>query len=148
VAGRPRRGDDGTVLPLTLGFLMISIMLVIVVADASALYLARRSLASAADGAALAAAQDIDEVAIYTATGQLEELPLGRVAETVADYELQADPSGGTKLTATLLDPTTVRVEGRRTINLPVVSLLGVGPVTVTADAQAQSRVRPPGAAP
>ncbi len=127
---------------------MISIMLVIVVTDASAVYLARRSLAAAADGAALAAAQEIDEFTIYTSTQQLEELPLDRVAETVADYELQTDPSGGTQLTATLVDPTTVRVEGRRAVELPVVGILGVGPVTVTAGAQAQSRVRPPGVAP
>jgi uncharacterized membrane protein len=123
---------------------MISIMLVIVVADASALYLARRSLASAADGAALAAAQKIDEYAVYTSAEQFEELPLAQVAQTVADYRLQTDPSGGTELTGTLADPTTVRVEGRRTVELPVVGILGIGPVTVTAAAQAQSRVRPP----
>jgi Flp pilus assembly protein TadG len=131
-------------LPLTLGFLMISIMLVIVVTDASAVYLARRSLASAADGAALAAVQEIDEYAIYTSTKQLDELPLARVAETVADYQLQADPSGRSQLTGTLVDPTTVRVEGRRTVKLPVIDMLGIGSVTVTASAEAKSLVRPP----
>jgi uncharacterized membrane protein len=127
---------------------MISIMLVVVVTDVSAVYLARRSLASATDGAALAAAQEIDEAAVYTSAEQFERLPLDRVAETVADYALQADPSGRSELTGALVNPTTVHVQGRRTVELPAVGILGIGPVTVTAGADAQSLVRPPPAAP
>jgi Flp pilus assembly protein TadG len=121
---------------------MISIMLVIVVTDISTVYLARRSVASAADGAALAAVQRIDEQAIYTSTEQFDSLPLDQVADTVAQYQLQADPSGRTELTATLADPTTVRVEGSRVVELPAVGILGIGPVTVVAAAEAQSLVR------
>ena len=125
---------------------MLAAMLAIVVTDVSAVYLARRSVASAADGAALAAAQRIDENALYTADEDFQRLPLADIAETVADYQLQADPSGSTTLTATLVDATTVRVEGSRVVELPVVDFLGIGPVTVRAAAQAQSVVRPPDA--
>nr|WP_322752007.1 MULTISPECIES: pilus assembly protein TadG-related protein [unclassified Frankia] len=132
-------------LILTLGYVMIALMLALVVTDASAVYLAKRSVASAADGAALAAAQHVNDAAIYTATQDLQQLPLAEVAATVAGYQVDADPSGHTVLTAQLLNPTTVRVTGSRTVVLPVVALLGIGPVTVTASADAQSLVRPPG---
>jgi hypothetical protein len=112
----------------------------------SAVYLARRSVASAADGAALAAAQRIDENAIYTTTDAFERLPLADIATTVDQYQRRADPSGRTILTSTLVDATTVEVEGTRVVDLPVVGSLGVGPVTVRAGAQAQSVVRQPAA--
>nr|WP_242606564.1 pilus assembly protein TadG-related protein [Protofrankia symbiont of Coriaria ruscifolia] len=139
-----RRQDDGTILVLTLGYVLVALMLAIVVTDVSTVYLARRSLASAADGAALAAAQSVDETAIYTSTGNLQRLPLAEVAAIVAQYQSDADPSGRMTLTAQLLDPATVRVTGTRTVDLPVVTILGIGPVTVTASADAQSLVRLP----
>jgi Flp pilus assembly protein TadG len=138
--------DGGTILILTLGYLMVAAMLVVVVTDVSAVYLARRSVASAADGAALAAAQRIDENAIYTSGAAVARLPLIDVGATVDQYQRQADPSGRTTLTSSLVDATTVRVEGSRVVSLPVVGYLGVGPVTVRAGAQAQSVVRQPAA--
>ncbi|CAI7976015.1 MULTISPECIES: pilus assembly protein TadG-related protein [unclassified Parafrankia] len=143
-AREPVDRDGGTILILTLGYLMLAAMLAVVVTDVSALYLARRSVASAADGAALAAVQRIDENAIYTATEDFEALPLSDIVDAVDEYEAQADPSGRTALDASLVDATTVRVEGSRTVELPVVGFLGVGPVTVRAGAQARSLVRPP----
>lgn len=140
--GSDAERDGGTILLLTLGFLMISIMLVIVVTDISTVYLARRSVVSAADGAALAAVQRIDEQAVYTSTKKFDRLPLDQVTDSVAQYQLQVDPSGRTELNATLPDPTTVRVEGRRVVELPAVGLLGIGPVTVVAASEAQSLVR------
>ncbi|MCK9932022.1 pilus assembly protein TadG-related protein [Frankia sp. Mgl5] len=142
-AREPVDRDGGTILILTLGYLMLAAMLAVVVTDVSALYLARRSVASAADGAALAAVQRIDENAIYTATEDFEALPLSDIVDAVDEYEAQADPSGRTALDASLVDATTVRVEGSRTVELPVVGFLGVGPVTVRAGAQARSLVRP-----
>ncbi|KJE20456.1 putative Flp pilus-assembly TadE/G [Frankia torreyi] len=142
----PGGADGGTILILTLGYLMVAAMLVVVVTDVSAVYLARRSVASAADGAALAAAQRIDENAIYTATDAFQELPLADINATVEQYQRQSDPSGRTTLTSSLVDATTVEVEGSRLVDLPVVGYLGVGPVTVRAGAQAQSVVRQPAA--
>ncbi|WP_220386705.1 pilus assembly protein TadG-related protein [Frankia sp. ArI3] len=138
----PGGADGGTILILTLGYLMVAAMLVVVVTDVSAVYLARRSVASAADGAA----QRIDENAIYTATDAFQELPLADINATVEQYQRQSDPSGRTTLTSSLVDATTVEVEGSRLVDLPVVGYLGVGPVTVRAGAQAQSVVRQPAA--
>lgn len=144
--GGPRRSrparDDGTILMLTLGFLLVTAMLAIVVTDVSAVFLARRSVASAADGAALAAAQRVDEQAVYTDSAPLDRLPLADVLTTVADYQDNADPSGSTQLSASLVDTDTVEVRGSRVVELPLVGFLGVGPVTVHATADAETVVR------
>lgn len=139
---RPAR-DDGTILMLTLGFLLVTAMLAIVVTDVSAVFLARRSVASAADAAALAAAQRVDEQAVYTDGAPLDRLPLADVLTTVADYQDNADPSGSTQLSASLVDADTVEVRGSRVVELPLVGFLGVGPVTVHATADAETVVRP-----
>ena len=58
-----RTGGDaerGSVLVLALGLVVICLIAVAVVVDASTVFLARRSLQSAADSAALAGAQAID----------------------------------------------------------------------------------------
>lgn len=60
------RRDDGSVLVLALGFIVICVIAVAVVADASTVFLARRSLQARADSAALAGAQAIDLEAYYS----------------------------------------------------------------------------------
>src|SRR3954467_15887119 len=57
--------DEGTILLLTIGFALIALSLVLVVTDASKVFLTRRSLVSAADGAALAGVQSLDREAFY-----------------------------------------------------------------------------------
>jgi uncharacterized membrane protein len=126
------RDDDGTILVLTLGYLVLALSLVLVVVDISALFLARRGLAADCDGAALAAAQSADATAVYAGTTGVR-LPLAQVQAAVERY----DPSG--ELTAALRDGETVVVTGRRTVHLPVVGFLGIHPVTVVAHAAAQS---------
>ena len=59
------RSDQGSVLILSLGLIVVCVLAVGVVVDASALFLARRSLQAQADSAALAGAQAIDVEAYY-----------------------------------------------------------------------------------
>lgn len=59
------RRDQGSVLILSLGLIVVCVLAVGVVVDASALFLARRSLQAQADSAALAGAQAIDVEAYY-----------------------------------------------------------------------------------
>lgn len=130
-----KRDEEGTILLLTLGCLVIALMLVVVVVDASAVFLARRSLASEADGASIAAAQAVAKPVVY-ANGAGARLPLAEVQAEVARYaagaDLQASVEHGT-------DGDTVVVTGRRSVNLPFVSALGIGAVTVTATSRASS---------
>ena len=55
--GRNASSDEGSILPLLAGFVALALALLIVVAAASSLYLERKRLYTAADAAALAAAQ-------------------------------------------------------------------------------------------
>ena len=62
----PRRGrDDGQITLMIIGFVMIIVLAVGVVANASKAFVYRRSLASWADGAAIAAAQSVAEDVVY-----------------------------------------------------------------------------------
>ena len=62
-----RPHDEGGILVLSLGFIVICILALAVVVDASSVFLARRALQAQADAAALAGAQAIDLDAYYAA---------------------------------------------------------------------------------
>ena len=139
---RRPQGDDGTILPLVLGFAALLLVLVAVVVDVSAVILAKRGAASAADGAAIAAAQQLDRDAVYAnGLGDAIPLSLDEVRQVVALYAARAaEGQHGLELVADL-DPTqtTATVTARREIRLPFSGWLGVGSVTVTAVAHAKA---------
>ncbi len=139
------RGDDGSVLPLVIGFVVVVLLLVGVVTDTSVLWLQRRALQSTVDGAALAGAQAVDLQAVY-AGGAHGDLPLASTAtvrRAVRRY-LAATPSDN-RLPAfratTAVDGPVVTVSGRSTVSLPFTTLLTGRRVTVQADASAVLRV-------
>jgi Flp pilus assembly protein TadG len=80
------RSDRGTVIPLILGYLVVVSALLLVVIDGTVLFLASRSLGTYADGAALAAAQQIDKKTLYAGTGIVDDtnLPLDQQAQDAA----------------------------------------------------------------
>jgi Flp pilus assembly protein TadG len=130
------RGDEGTIMLLTIGYLVLILGLVAVVVDVSAVLLARRALAATCDGAALAAAQAVDTRSIYSGGGGEQVLPLGAVQDAVSRYPAP----DGTRLTAAVAGSSQVTVSGRRTVRLPLVQFLGIGQVEVVASAQAETR--------
>jgi Flp pilus assembly protein TadG len=144
---RRASGEDGTILLLVLGFAALLLVLVAVVTDVSAVILAKRGAASAADGAAIAAAQRLDEDAVYR-NGLGVEIPLSpeEVAQTVAGYAARAaEAQKGLQLTAALDEAqTTATVTATRELTLPFTGWLGVGKVTVTAVAHARAPLAGP----
>lgn len=137
-APRRARGDEGTVMILVLGFTVVLLGLLVLVVDVSVLLLAQRGVASAADGAAVAAAQELDESELYR--GGLDRcVPLddARVRATVARY---AEQDGtGTQLAGSTPDPFTVEVDAARAVRLPFGAYVGLGAVTVRSSARASS---------
>ena len=135
------RRDEGSVLLLVLGFAGILLTLVAVVVDVSAVVLAKRSIASAADGAAVSAAQALDLDAVYRA-GLGGQLPLsaGDARARVAAYEGQVRRQQPGLRLALRLDGRTAVVTGSRTVRLPF-RLPGTGPVRVSAVARARAPV-------
>ncbi len=135
--------DEGSVLLLVIGFAGILLTLVAVVVDVSAVVLAKRSVASAADGAAVSAAQALDLDAVYR-QGLGSRIPLSaeQARVRVADHEgLARARQPGLRLVLRLEGRTAV-VTGSRTVRLPF-RLPGTGPVRVSAVARAQAPVLP-----
>ena len=89
------RADDGSTLPLILVFGMIALILALLVAAATDLYLARKRLFTLADGAALVGAESfrLDEVRAGPA-GVRPTLTDAEVDGAVADY-LATEPADG-----------------------------------------------------
>ena len=81
------RGEHGSVTPLVIGFTVVVALMVAVVVDASAAYLRRQGLNSAADAAALAATDGIQGEEVYTnGLGDRAEIDPGAAHRFVADY--------------------------------------------------------------
>lgn len=146
----PRLGDDeGTVLLLIVGLVAVVGLLVAVVTDVTALYLQRRDLVSAADGAALAGAQAVDEETIYTqGLPTSGPLPLDEAAARVAVHEYLSEAGLDSRLLAVRVEttPTTVSVSLGTTYDLPVANTatLGVaGSAQVSASATARTAILP-----
>ena len=138
-----RRDERGSVLPLIIGAVVVMTMLVTVVTDVSVLWLARRSLQSAVDGAALAGAQAVDLPTVYAdgATGDLALDP--RAARTAVRDYVRALPAAqlpaGAHLVTVTATTTTVSVRGQATVRLPFLSFLTGRGVPVVAEASARN---------
>ena len=141
------RTDDGTVLLLILGLVTVAALLVGVVTDVSALYLERRKLISAADGAALAGAQEVDKATVYT-QGLPREGPVALDAQGAEHAARQYLADTGMDLADVRVSATatTVTVSLQSRYELPIASRVTAGAsgtADVAASATAQTAVIP-----
>ncbi len=146
-------GDDGQILIMLLGYVVVALMLVIVAVDATAVHLARTQLLDAADAAALDAADAADSSSVYR-SGVDADVPLttATVRSAAAGYlstysppsrvqDLRLDDATGTP------DGRTAVVQLSASVRLP---LLGPavnawsGGITVTVRSQARADVDVP----
>ena len=138
-------GEDGTVLVLVLGFTMVLALMVGVVVNVSAAALARRAVASAADGAAVSAAQALDSEQLYDRGLAGQRVPLSQAGaqQRVAAYVQQSVASQpGLRMTVRV-EGGTASVEAVREVRLPFGRLLGLRPLRVEATARARSPLVP-----
>jgi hypothetical protein len=134
----PPRSDLGSVTPLIIGFTVVVALLVAAVVDASAAYLRRQGLNSAADAAALAATDGIQGEHVYTqGLGERAEIDPAAARRYVAQYfassGIRRRYPGLTYSVETRADTVIVRV--RTPLDLPF-RVPGVGsdvPVTGSA---------------
>ena len=146
-----RDGEKGQVLLLVLGFTVVALLLVVGAVDVTALQLARIRLTDAADGAALASADELDRAGTYR-LGVDRSLRVGdgdvRAAAT-AYLQVQGRPQG---VSDWQLLPGTgspdgrsavVRLQGTAQVPLlsSVVSALGDS-ITITVQSRARAEVR------
>jgi uncharacterized membrane protein len=127
VLARLRREEDGQLLLLVLLYTVIAGLLVTVVVDLSTAYLHRRSLLAAADGAALAAANQPDLAAVYTGGG--DTLPLSGAGARAAVQQYAADARLGDRFDGFTVQDVDVRgatvtVRFGAAVRLPFVRLV------------------------
>lgn len=110
---RTATGERGSVTVMTIGFLVVIGLLLAVVVNASSAYLQRQELANLTDGAALAAADGLDEAAFYA--DRRIELDPAESRDLVAGYLAGRDVAGVD--VAVEGDVVSVRLE--RVVDLP-----------------------------
>lgn len=151
--------ETGQLTLLVIGFVTIAAVLVTVGVDVSKLFLARRALSSAADAAALDAAQSVDRTTLYRDGVRCGELlPLDPDGAARAADVAAADAADDLRHAFATLDaPLTTTDGGRVTVTwhgevvLPfrrVMALLlpgSAGRVGVDATAHAESPLTSPG---
>lgn len=152
----PARTDAGQLMILVIGYALIAAALVVVVVDASAFFLARRSLGALADGAAVAGTRAEDQGALYGGGA----LAGGRLPLAAAEVRLEvsaylaardADPAyPNLALAEASTDGVTVNVVLTSDKPLPFLRLVNRltgafpgGTARVQASARAQAPVRP-----
>jgi hypothetical protein len=150
-SGRKRQlaGEQGSVTLLVIGCTAILFLLVAVVVDASAVFLARRTLVGHADGAALAAAQQVSEAAVYASgVPGAGPVPLdGTLVRSAAAEHLAARPVDRGPIRdvhlvyAGLVGDGDVVVVLAGQARLPLVNAVTAGRVSVPVTAEAQARL-------
>lgn len=119
--------DEGSTIPLVLGFFLIGLLMVAGAVMASDAYTKQRDLQTVCDGAALAAANSVDAVAARTdvLTGAL---PLASAQRATADY-LARDPDrqGIQVQTSLSADGGTVHADCRQHRTLAFGAVIGQG---------------------
>lgn len=81
-----RRGDDGQMTVLIIGFTAIILLMIVVVTDISKVFLVRRDLDATADGAVLAAANGLAAVYAQPGAGSNAVIDPDQAARLTADY--------------------------------------------------------------
>ena len=144
------RGERGSVLLLGVGAVAICLLALVVLVDASAAFLQRRTLVSLADAAALAGAQGID-LDDYYANGASAATRLDPdvVPARVRGFLTGSTPIEGLRLESLETDGRTVRVALSAPLRLPIRDgaplLSGVGPTRIVAVAHARLSYAPAG---
>jgi uncharacterized membrane protein len=121
------RDDAGQLLLLVLAYTVIAGLLVTAVVNLSRAYLYRRALLAAADGAALAAANEPDLRRVYAGTGSALPLSERGADAAVRRYATGADLAerfNGFQVVDVSTDGETVTVTLRAVVRLPFVNLL------------------------
>jgi uncharacterized membrane protein len=116
-----RHEDEGSITVLVIGYTAIALVLIVVGVDVSKVFLAQRALSSAADSAALAAAQGVDRAQIYNGAALQcgARLPLdpGRAGTLAAQSLDDARPTLGHSV-AELAAPQTAVESGTVSVRL------------------------------
>lgn len=149
--GRTSAGEEGQILILLLGLVGMILMVLGLGWDASNWFLGHRALDNLADGAAVAAASDIDLRAFYASGGRQIAISNERALRTVQGYLTDAaGDSGldGIRVRAVRVERAEtgprVTVELRARTPVAFLSYLGMVAPEMTGSATATAELEPP----
>lgn len=119
--------DRGSITPLILLFFLIAALFVLGGITASSAFLAQRDLQAVCDGAAVRAANGVDEPGAYSGPAGHDALPLSdsSVRRAVSDYQSNGYPADRTLTMSASTDGQQVTVVCRRVVRLPFGALFG-----------------------
>lgn len=128
---------------LLLGLVVLVLGLVLTVADAGMVFVARRELAATCDGAATAAAQAYDADAVYRGDHH-ERLPLdlAHARTRAARYVEQTGATASVTVTGLDATGTTVTLACARRVAVPFAGWLHLAPRRIALTARAESPYR------
>lgn len=130
--------DEGTALLLTIGYALLALVLILVCADATSLYLTQKRADAVADAAALAGADGFTiEVMDDEVVAHLTDDGVAEQAQTVVDAY-----GAMSLVSASSPDGVTARVSVRTAWNAPVLSLFAPDGVTIEATARSRTAFR------
>ncbi|HET8878454.1 MAG TPA: pilus assembly protein TadG-related protein [Arthrobacter sp.] len=144
---RKDKGEDGQLMVLIVGYVLVALLVTAVVAAASSVYLEHKKLLSLADGASIAAADSFTLGQISSASGSPSATLSGaRVRGTTADYlnrdgafnrfsGLAVAPATGSP------DGTTAVVVLSASVHPPIVNFLVPDGIRIEATSTARSRL-------
>lgn len=136
---RALRDDDGSVLLLTIGYAVLALVLVLVCANATSLYLRQKQLDSIADAAALAGA---DGFTLTVEGGTAKALLADADVEAQAAVVVDATDADVSLVSAVTPDGVSARVTVAGAWHPPVVTLFVPDGVPLEATATSRNALR------
>jgi uncharacterized membrane protein len=134
---RRRKDDEGSVLPLAIGYAMLALILILVCTDATSLYLAQKRLDAVADAAALAGAEGY-VIAADGPDAAAARLTMDGVREQAAALVAEVG-DGAVLVAATTPDGASARVQVRDAWHPPVLTVFVPQGITITATATSRT---------
>lgn len=143
--------EAGQVGVLIIGYVLLALLVVTIVAAASSVYLGHKKLLSAADGAALAAADTFSLAQVQGAaagTGSAPAAVLDSGAVTAAVQRYLADSGAAERISSLGVAAETGTVDGRTArvvlsgvVHPPIVNFLVPDGIPITAESDARARL-------
>jgi uncharacterized membrane protein len=134
--------DDGSIIPLILGFLLVALIMVAGSVAAGDAFVQQNNLQSVCDGAAAQAASSVDADAQRAAGPNAKSLQLGQVQKSVQTYlGREPDRADVHMIASVSADDATVSVQCERRSTIAFGSFFGFGS---GIDHHAQSSARAP----
>lgn len=141
-------GESGQVGVLVIGYVLLALLVITVVAGASSVYLGHKKLLSAADGAALAAADTFSLSQVQGSGGSTPAAALEGAMVTAEVQRYLSESGAGERIESLQIAPETGTPDGRTArvvltavVHPPIVNFLVPDGIRISAQSDARARL-------